>query len=198
MKKRIALAACLVVAAIAITVVAFVLPSNQSEPVLAKGAGVEVTVKRFMDAKQNLELAHKMLAVEPEYPTDQDLLDGILINELLYSYAKKKGVSVSDEELSQYINEQRAVLEDTDQADMASLMKERIRLTGMDEETFWQDKTTVDGYKYFLIIGKMPELLVQEGVIQSSYEFVAFQEKLLGEHTASIKVDWDMLEKSES
>lgn len=196
LKKRIALASCIVIVVIAITVIAFVLPSNQSEPVLAEGAGVEVTVKRFMDTKQNLELAHRMMAVEPEYPTDQDLLDGILTNELLYSYAKKKGVSVSDEELSQYINEQKAVLEDTDQADMAALMKERIRLTGMDEETFWQDKTTVDGYRYFLIIGKMPELLVQEGVIQSSYEFVAYKEKLLEEHAASIKVEWGMLEKS--
>ncbi|WP_165867304.1 SurA N-terminal domain-containing protein [Paenibacillus pinisoli] len=196
LKKRIALASCILVAVIAITVVALVLPAKESEPVLAKGAGVEVTVKRFMDAKQNLELAHNMLDVEPEYPTDQDLLDGILTSELLYSYAKKKGMSVSDEELSQYINEQRAVLEDTEQADMAALMKERIRLTGMDEESFWQDQATLDGYRYFIIIGKLPELLVKEGVIQSSYEFAPFREKLLEENAASIKVNWDMLEKS--
>jgi len=173
LKKRIALASCILVAVIAITVVALVLPAKESEPVLAKGAGVE-----------------------PEYPTDQDLLDGILTSELLYSYAKKKGLSLSEEELSQYINEQRAVLEDTEQADMAALMKERIRLTGMDEESFWQDQATLDGYRYFIIIGKMPELLVKEGVIQSSYEFAAFREKLLEENAASIKVNWDMLEKS--
>ncbi|MFF2886801.1 SurA N-terminal domain-containing protein [Paenibacillus sp. NPDC057967] len=194
MKKRVVLAV-LIVIAIGISVFAFVNPSLQSEPVLAKGAGVEVTVKRFKDAKQNLELAQRMLAVEPEARTDEELLDQILTDELLYSYAKKKGVSIPEEELRQFIDEQKAMLEDTDQVEMAALMQERIRLTGMDEESFWQDKATVDGYRYFITIGKLTELLVKEDIIQGG-KFAEFQKKLLQDNKSSIKVNWDALEKS--
>ncbi|WP_165861146.1 SurA N-terminal domain-containing protein [Paenibacillus paeoniae] len=196
MKKWLVLASLFVVA-VGITVFGFILPALPSEPILAQGKGIKVTAERFIDTKQNFALAQSMLGGEQSEPTDQELLEQLLISELLLSQAKSKGLTATEEEVNGFIEEQRKMLRGSDQHEMIALMDERIRLSGMDEDSFWQDKTTKDAYREAIISGKLPKHLINEGEITGWDDFASYQKKLLQANINSIKVNWDVLENTE-
>ncbi|RXZ82981.1 hypothetical protein EBB07_08720 [Paenibacillaceae bacterium] len=114
---------------------------KSKEAAIAKGPGFEITNDRFLFYKHHAELMYDLDNKDISIPSDRELLNELITSDLAVVQAKELGITVTHEEVNEYIAEQRLFLKaydpkDPDQALIANLMENRIRITGLSEESF--------------------------------------------------------------
>ncbi|MDR6550938.1 SurA N-terminal domain-containing protein [Paenibacillus qinlingensis] len=125
---------------------------------------------------------------------DNVLVDDMIKKELLVKQAKKAGIQVSAEEVSNLIKRERAAIDNTNYLDentetVKEIMKNRIRITGLSEDDFWNSNEIKTEYEKAILSGKLYDQLTQQGKIKSIQEFENFKDDLLNKSKSSLTIN---------
>lgn len=162
---------------------------------------IEISKSEFDFYKVNIKLINQLNATldNSSYkiaslPTDQDLIDEMLKKRISVQHAKETGITVTEGEVKEVINREENMLnsEDVDaqnQAIIREIMDQRIKLTGLSEEEFWDSDLVFKEYENTLFIDKLYNKLIGEKVINDIQGFEDFQNNLLKEYKNIHSID---------
>ncbi|WP_433943414.1 SurA N-terminal domain-containing protein [Paenibacillus sp. SN-8-1] len=166
----------------------------------AFGKDIEISKKQFILYKKNYELTNELTSNQQGVASqsklsDTDLIDNLVKEELAVNYAKKLGITVSEEEISKEVSRNQEAIEnpDTDKGNelVKELMKNRIRITGLTKEQFWKSKETRYEYEKAIFLGKLGTKLVEEKKINDLSELNAFEDSILAEYKKQNTINYD-------
>ncbi|WP_438351250.1 hypothetical protein ACP8HI_11740 [Paenibacillus sp. FA6] len=164
--------------------------SSQASLPLVVGDGIEITADRFILYKKNAELVQTPLS-------DDEIINELIKKELSIQYAENLGLEVVAQEIDDVIAYERAALNDPnldpDNNVVKELMSNRIRITGLTEDEFWNTEETRYGYESAIFLGKLFEHLVEEGNIKDMTEFNEFQIGLLNDSQDKLQINYDVI-----
>lgn len=170
----------------------------QSEP-LVEGAGIKIPAERFIFFKKNAELVNSLQSnsFQTAVTNDEDIINELIATDLSLQYAKNLGLNATTEEIDNAIEYERAALDDPDPANnfVKEIMENRIRITGLSEDEFWESEETRYNYEKAIIIGKLATKLIDDGEIQDISEFSDFQKDLLNATKSKLKINTEVIEK---
>lgn len=165
---------------------------------LASYDTLKIDIKDFVFYKENAQLVAKLK--NTEVPNDQFLLDNMLKDKLTAYEAIQQGITVSDEEVQREIDFQRDVFENQldvsspEVQDVYDMMKNRIRITGLSEEEFWNADFVKQGYKEALLEGKlMNSLRGDDRSFETIQDFQKYKDELLTKYKDKIRLNLDLL-----
>lgn len=151
--------------------------------VVAEINGASIDKEQFTFYKSNLELTYSLQDKGP-IPNDKELVNNLLAEKLVVQQAINQGITVSDEEVKKAIDYQRNIYEtfepaDKDQALALELMKNRIRISGLTDDEFWNSDFVKEGYKESILGGKLMMKLISDGTVKDPEGFNAYKQELL-------------------
>lgn len=157
-------------------------------PLLVEGEGIRIDAERFIFYKKNLELIHSLQ--KGPMLTDSQIIDEMIKKELAVQYAKKLGFKVSPQEIDEVVRFERESLKnaDSDSDFVKELMKNRIRITGMTEDEFWNSDLVRNHYEESLLIAKLASHIA-EGKINGITNLNEFQNELLASSKNKLKIN---------
>ncbi|MBU5674693.1 hypothetical protein [Paenibacillus brevis] len=165
------------------------------------GGDIEISKSEFYFYKVNIKLINQLNATldSTSYtiaslPTDQELIDEMLKKRISVQHSKEIGITVTEGEVKEVINREESMLnsEEVDaqnQAIIREIMDQRIKLTGLSEEEFWDSDLVFKEYENTLYIDKLYNKLIGEKVIGDIQGFEEFQNNLLKEYKNSHSID---------
>lgn len=166
-----------------------------------QGENVRITIRDFIFYKSNLELLYR-LQDKAFTLTDEELIDAMLQQRLTVQYAKQAGLTATEQEqeIDEVIAQEREVLYDSqisavNKDIIKEIMDNRIRITGLSEEDFWNSEDVKKSYEDAILLGKLYSQLLQEGKIQNAEDFVQFQNELLQKAKKSLKIHRELLDE---
>ena len=133
------------------------LTADKKAPILAKDSQnkVKVMAEEFVKYKANKEFMSQMNG-QKLAQSNQELLEEMLKNELVIEHALSLGVTVSEDELTSYINQEREILMDPNlDKNMKKILENLIKKSGLTEEEYWKSEETRELYKRNLITTKL-------------------------------------------
>lgn len=173
---------------------------SKSNFVVSEG-DIEISKSEFDFYKVNIKLINQLNATldSSSYkiaslPTDQELIDEMLKKRISVQHAKETGITVTEGEVKEVINREENMLnsEEVDaqnQAIIREIMDQRIKLTGLSEEEFWDSDLVFKEYENTLYIDKLYNKLIGEKVINDIQGFEEFQNNLLKEYKNTHTID---------
>lgn len=177
---------------------------NVSE-LLVQAEGFEIYSEQFLFYKKNVELTNNLNktinnpnTARVETYTDTQLINEMIKKQLTAQYAKDNGITVADNEITEYLNQERNLLYDPNiegenKALVQELMANRIKITGLTEDEYWNSKETRLEYENTIYKGKLYNKLIEEGTIKDGAEFDQFQDKLLAQHQGKYEINLSAL-----
>ncbi|BFH65377.1 hypothetical protein [Paenibacillus azoreducens] len=172
---------------------------NSAVPVpLVQGEDFQISKQEFIFYKSNLELINKLQNHQISI-SDDALIDNMVKKKLTVSYAKNLGLKVTPEEVDAVIERERSSLSDSsikgrNNETVRELMKQRIRITGLSEDEFWNSDQTKKEYEKALLIGKLFDKLAAEGKIgKEGADFESFQKNLLESSVGKLTINKNVL-----
>lgn len=146
---------------------------------------IAINKEEFVFYKHNVDLTNTLSNNSASLSNEQ-LIDNLLINELTAQEALKQGVTVSEAELDEAIKYQRDAYNNftptnKDQEIVMELMKNRIRITGLTEEEFWNSDFVRESYRKSILGGKLMYELLSKGTLTDISDFQNYQRELLDE-----------------
>lgn len=141
-----------------------------------------VTPEQFLFYKLNLQLFHTIQNTLDSMPDDELLLDNLLKEKLVAQKALELGITVEDQEVENYIAEQKNLYEQfvPENQDIAyDFMKNRIRITGLSEEEFWSSSALRNKYYEALLGSKLMMKLLEDGTLDKPEQFNSYKQELL-------------------
>lgn len=168
---------------------------------IISGGDIEISKSEFYFYKVNIKLINQLNATldSTSYtiaslPTDQELIDEMLKKRISVQHSKEIGITVTEGEVKEVINREESMLnsEEVDaqnQAIIREIMDQRIKLTGLSEEEFWDSDLVFKEYENTLYIDKLYNKLIGEKVIGDIQGFEEFQNNLLKEYKNSHSID---------
>ena len=176
---------------------------QQKQAVLVQGDGFQIDAKQFVFYKSNLEMIAQLENQPKIVLSDDQIIDNLIIEELTAQYAKQQGITASAQEISDEISKERAALHDPKNVDpkngntknkiVFEIMKNRIRITGLTEDQFWQSAEIRGSYERAILIGKLYVKLQSEGKIKSMQDFQTFKSNLLEQNRSKVKIYKDTI-----
>lgn len=153
----------------------------------------KVNIKLMNQLNANLDNSSDKIA---SFPTDQELIDEMLKKRISVQHAKKIGVTVTEGEVKEVINREKNMLnsEEVDaqnQALIREIMHQRINLTGLSEEEFWDSDLVFEEYEKALYIDKLYNKLIAEKTINDIQGFEEYQNNLLEEYKGAHSFDYE-------
>ena len=129
--------------------------------------GTPISEKEFEEYKATANF-------EKEEYSDDELLQRLIEQQLLFGEAKSRGLSVSDMEISEAIASVRDMLVDESNTEARSFIEAYIAEHGITEEEYWE--SIRPAYERSLAIAKLQNELAQEvGTVEiSSEDFEAY------------------------
>lgn len=148
-----------------------------------RNEGISIGQEQFLFYKQNLELVHTLSGIGSP-PDEKQMIENLLLDELTAREALKLGITVTEEELDQLVEFQKEAYHQAEPADekgklALTLMKNRIRITGLTEEQFWNSDTVRKGYEKALLGSKLLSQLQSQEMVTSREQFESYQQQLL-------------------
>lgn len=168
---------------------------------VVSGGDIEISKSEFDFYKVNLKLINQLNATldSSSYkiaslPTDQELIDEMLKKRISVQHAKQIGITVTEGEVKEVVNREKKMLnsEDVDvqnQALIREIMHQRINLTGLSEEEFWDSDLVFKEYESTLYIDKLFNKLISEKEISDIQDFEKFQNNLLVQYKNAHSTD---------
>ncbi|NMO98062.1 hypothetical protein [Paenibacillus lemnae] len=152
---------------------------------------VKIDTADFLFYKTNAQRAAELN--NAEMPSDQHLINNMLKDKITAYEAVQQGITVSDEEVQQEIDFQRDVFENQmeqtspEAQEVYDMMKNRIRITGLSEEEFWDADFVKQVYKEALLEGKlMNALRGDDKSFETIEDFQKYKEELLSKYKDKI------------
>lgn len=172
-----------------------------ADELLVEGENVEISLERFIFYKHNVELINelnKLNGYEGKPFSDRELIYELIKKDLTVQYAKEQGIEVSEDEVTNYIEEQRKWLYDPNvpgenKKIVQELMANRIKLTGLTEDEYWKSEDTRLEYEKVLYIHKVIGELMEQGKVKAPADFERFQDELLQKHQDKFEVNWSLI-----
>lgn len=122
------------------------------------------------------------------------LLMNFIKSELTVQNAKNLGLEATAQEITDVIAVEKAALNDPNLDPENYLVKElmsnRIRITGLTEDEFWNSEETRYGYEKAILIGKLYDQLVKEGTLNNIAEFNEYQTGLLNASQDKLEINY--------
>lgn len=156
---------------------------------------IKISVEEFVFYKSNIIMIAKLNHMD--IPDNQTLLNHMLMNRLAAYEAVKQGIHVSNEEIQQEIDFQREVYENYGNAlseqekEVMEIMKNRIRITGLSEDEFWESDFVKENYKEALLDGKLMNSFGGDDPTTESYQ--EYKEKLVDRYQDKLKLNLELL-----
>ncbi|MFD1887603.1 hypothetical protein [Paenibacillus wenxiniae] len=177
---------------------------------LVTGDDIRISKQEFDFYKANVEMVTKLNQLQQgeqvagNMATDSSqLLNQLLKTELAVQYAKKIGITVSEQEMTQMVNTEKTRLYDAtlasehnDQQLIQQIMAHRIQLTGLSEQEFWKSEPIKQQYGKTIYMSKLYDELLKKGQIDGPAAFDAFQDKLVQEQQGQYTIHTQLLNKS--
>lgn len=161
---------------------------------VVEGEGVRISLSDYVLAKKNRDLVLTLNQVE-DMPSDADLLQDTITTQLTQNYAKQSGIVVTLEEVKDAIQFQKKALDESDPTDpnqqlIRYVMENRIRITGLIEEEFWNSDEVYSAYETSLYNSKLIENILSDESMKGMDSYYELKEKLFNEFqsTHSIQV----------
>jgi hypothetical protein len=167
--------------------------SSQSVVVpLVQANDFQISPKQFTFYKSNLELLNKLQG--KSNASDNELINEMVKQELAVQYAKKAGLTVSEDEISQGIEKEKSslndpTLNDNNSLTVKELMKNRIRITGLTEDQFWNSIDTREEYKKAFLLAKLANQLIAQNKVRTMQDFSAFKDDLLQKSNGTFSIN---------
>lgn len=173
---------------------------DKSNYIISEG-DIEISKSEFDFYKVNIKLMNQLNATldnssdkTDSLPSDQELIDEMLKKRISVQHAKEIGITIKEGEVKEVINREKGMLnsEEVDaqnQAIIREIMDQRIKLTGLSEEEFWDSDLVFKEYEKTLYIDKLYNKLIGEKVINDIQGFEEFQNNLLKEYKNSHSID---------
>jgi hypothetical protein len=182
---------------------------SQNHALLVKGDSIHISKQEFDFYKANVEMVTKLNQLQQgtgasvDVGTDSQLLNQLLKKELAVQYAKKIGITVSEQEMTEMVETEKNRLYDSalaskgnDQKLIQQIMKSRAALTGQSEQEFWDSEQIKQQYGKTMYMSKLYDELFKKGQIDGPAAFDAFQDKLVQEQQGHYTINTQLLNKS--
>lgn len=173
---------------------------KNSDAIVAQVDDIKIKNKDLVGYKKNIELVASLqgnpTAKAQSQVTDEQIIDVLVTNELLVKQATNFGLTVTADEVDQVIKREREALAQTDDPSndfVRELMKNRIQITGLTEDEFYQSQEVRDKYAESILIGKLYNKLVEDKKITESQGFDQYQKNLLTSKESSIEINEEVL-----
>ncbi|WP_440115284.1 SurA N-terminal domain-containing protein [Paenibacillus sp. QZ-Y1] len=169
-----------------------------AESPLVVGEGIEITRDKFIFYKKSSELISSLQnnnnLVKQASQSDEDIINELIKSELTVQNAKNLGLEATAQEIDDVITAEKAALNDPDLDPdnylVKELMSNRIRITGLTEEEFWNSEETRYGYEKAILLGKLFDQLVKEGTINDITDFNEYQTGLLNASQDKLEINY--------
>lgn len=168
---------------------------------LVVGEGIEITRDRFIFYKKSSELINSiqnnnnLMKQVPQ--SDDDIINELIKSELTVKNAKNLGLEATVQEIDDVIAAEEAALNDPDLDPdnylVKELMENRIRITGLTEDDFWNSEETRHGYEKAILLGKLFDQLVKEGTVSDIAEFNEYQTALLNSSQDKLEINYAVI-----
>ncbi|MBJ6359875.1 hypothetical protein ACFOQM_00870 [Paenibacillus sp. GCM10012307] len=140
-------------------------------PPLVQGKGIEIERKEFLFYKFNVHLTNSLREEPLDIPDGAELLDQMVKKRLYVQQAIERGITVPDTEVDDFISVQQDMLgsyEPDNKEDqlLAEVLRNRIRITGLSDEEFWQSDAIRQEYRAVFLAGKHSDAIVSDGTVQ--------------------------------
>ncbi|CAM3508225.1 MULTISPECIES: SurA N-terminal domain-containing protein [Paenibacillus] len=118
-----------------------------------------------------------------EKPSDEEVLRHMITEALTVHHAKEIGITVTPEEVRDVIDLQMRAMKDTDPKTSAEqltlyIMEQRIRITGLSEEDFWNSEELYSAYEAAIYMNKLRRHILADEDLNGMESYEALQAKL--------------------
>lgn len=151
-----------------------------------------ISLKQFVDYKENTLLIHEL----NNYPytlTDEDLINRMIENELLYLEAKKAGITVEKEEVESYIAQVKLALEETNDPIQNEIDAQLAKALNIDVTEYYTHPVTFAKYERAVLEQKFVQSLYVNGELNEQYDVENYKKDLRLANENDIKIYTDKL-----
>jgi hypothetical protein len=168
----------------------------QNSVAIATGDSFKIEAGEFKLYKANLQFIAKMNNVDFNF-TNEEILKMMAKDRLIVQYAKDNGISVTNQEVDSYIKQTRNGLQsDEAPAEFKEIMKNRIRISGLTEEQFYNSPEIRQSYERLLYGNKVAKMLSSQGRLTNPLQdYEKFKEELWNKSKDKIKINRNALNK---
>lgn len=152
-----------------------------------------ISLKQFIDYKENTLLIHEL----NNYPytlTDEDLLNRMIENELLYTEAKKAGISLKKEEVESYIVQVKSALDEGNNPILSEIDEQLAKALNIDVAEYYTHPVTFAKYERVVLEQKFVQILYENGELNDQYNIDHYKKDLRLTNEKDIKIYEEKLE----
>ncbi|GAE05674.1 hypothetical protein JCM10914_1788 [Paenibacillus sp. JCM 10914] len=144
---------------------------------------VQISLEEYVMAKNNKALIWALNELE-EKPSDDEQLQEMIADRLLASHAKQSGIEVTPDEVHEALDQQRTMLRAVDVTDpnhqaILYIMEQRLLMTGLSEEEFWNSEEVYNSYEQSLYITKLSQQIRSDGNLKGMNSYDELRDQLL-------------------
>jgi len=185
------------------------------DTVLAQGETVTLNTGDFMQYKYQFEalrhfnenvfqeqVANKIMKtiygtfVNTVQIDNEDLLRQYLRYHVIAEHAKELGLTVSQQELDEFIAATKQNLNDTSSNaanDTATLVTLMSKMNGWTEEQYWETPQVREGYERILLEEKLQQHLMETGQANNRKDMETYEDNVLNTAIRQMNIDWELL-----
>lgn len=183
---------------IIITGCLFYFHSSGSNTLLVRGKGIQISLNQFEFYKQSIPFTNQIREMEG-YETvtlsDEEIIDLLIERALTEQYAEKSGIEVNDQELNERIEiDKQAIIKVGNELPGMRILEERVRITGLTMEQFYDSEEVRDVYRQGIMITSLQNKLMADRTITEPKQFEIFQKNLVSEHKPDLHIDLSLLQ----
>lgn len=170
------------------------LPLNipRDQPIV-EYSGIKITTDEFHQYRTNVKLMDRYHETE-HLRSNEQMIEAMIKQQLVLQYAKKKGIVVSDQEVRQYMDQQRNILEQAPQ-EVQEFRDHVIKAKRLTKELYWSSPELIEDYRNWMLHDKLAEHLADTGEIENIFSFGDFGEKLWQQHKSNVTINHQLLNK---
>ena len=205
MKQRIWLLSILAVCVVAGAFAATHFMGNQMSPTaVAQVKGIAVEQEEFRDSKEGRAVLLSVGVASPEDPflqlSDEQIIENLITPKLVAEEARRRGITIPEEDIDEQITIQRKFLEEFDPSDeqqaMAiEVMDRTLERKGMTEEEYWQAETTREGYRRMLYLSALMDEMRENKDPAEWQDSVEYRQDLYNQIQDDIVYNYDLIEE---
>lgn len=149
---------------------------------VAEVGGMAIDQEQFIFYKANFLLLNAVQRNTP-VPSDRELLNNLIKEELVVEQAIQQGITATDEEINEVIQYESNTYEtfkptDKDQEAALEFMTNRIKVSGLQDDGFWKSDIVKDATRKSVLSGKYMSESIDNGKFKDVDEFMTYQQKL--------------------
>lgn len=202
MKKRVWLLSILVICVVAGVFAATHFMGNQMSPTaVAQVKGIAVEQEEFRVSKENRRLVQSMGGTSIQL-TDKQVIESLLTTKLISQEARRRGITIPEEDIDKEINFQKETIEQVDQLDedgqwmKEQLLNKTIELRGMTEEEYWYDEKTRQHYHEAALGGELMLQMTESGEVAGMQGFFDYKQDLYDQAQDDIVYNHNLIDET--